>query len=221
MKIKRMNSRLLVAVALAVAGATVLTLAFSGTDEADIQARVADAKATAGDFLKQLGGVMQREMKAGGPVAAMKVCRDVAPAIANDISLKKGWKIARVGTRTRNTLLGLPDAWEQNVLRDFEKRAAQGEKFDTMSYYEVVDEPDGKSLRFMKAIGVAPQCLACHGSTEQIAEPVRAQLQILYPHDRATGYKPGDLRGAVSIRQPLYDRLMPVAAIGTVSNINE
>jgi hypothetical protein len=203
MKLK--NSRLWVALALAIAGTTMVTLAFSGTDEADIQIRVADAKATTADFLKQLGGAMQREMKAGGPFAAMKVCRDVAPKIANDVSLKNGWKVTRVGTRTRNTMLGLPDDWEQGVLKDFEKRAAQGEKFDTMSYYEVVDEPAGKSLRFMKAIGVAPQCLMCHGAPDQIAEPVRAQLQALYPHDRATGYKPGDLRGAVSIKQPLYD----------------
>lgn len=203
MKIK--NSRLWVAVALAVAGATMVTLAISDTNEADVQARVAEAKAVTGDFLKQLGGAMKKEMKAGGPAAAMKVCRDVAPDIANDMSLKHGWKVTRVGTRTRNTMLGLPDVWEQGVLKDFEKRAVQGEKFDTMNYYEVVDEPTGKSLRFMKAIGLAPQCVACHGSAEQIAEPVRAELQSLYPHDRATGYKPGDLRGAVSIKQPLYD----------------
>jgi hypothetical protein len=133
----------------------------------------------------------------------MKVCRDVAPNIANDISLEKGWRVVRVGTRTRNTMLGLPDVWEQGVLREFEQRAAAGEKFDTMTYSEVVEEPDGKSLRFMKAIGVAPQCLVCHGSDEQIAEPVREQLRTLYPHDRAVNYKPGDLRGAVSIKQPL------------------
>jgi hypothetical protein len=203
MKIK--NSRLWVAVALAIAGASMVTLAISDAKEADVQARVAGAKNVTADFLKQLGDAMMREMKAGGPVQAMKVCRDVAPQIADDVSLKNGWKVTRVGTRTRNTMLGLPDAWEQGVLKDFEKRAAQGEKFDSMSYYEVVDEPAGKSLRFMKAIGVAPQCLVCHGSAEQIPETVRAELQTLYPHDRATGYKPGDLRGAVSIKQPLYD----------------
>jgi hypothetical protein len=203
MKLK--TPRLLIAAALAAAGATMVTLAISDTDEADVQARVAEAKTATGDFLKQLGGAMQREMKAGGPAAAMKVCRDVAPDIANDMSLKNGWKVTRVGTRTRNTMLGLPDAWEQGVLNDFEKRAAQGEKYDTMTYYEVVDEPDGKSLRFMKAIGTAPQCLVCHGDPELISDTVREQLQTLYPHDRALGYQPGELRGAVSIRQPLYD----------------
>jgi len=196
---------LLMAATLIAAGVATAVHAASGSGDAEVQARVDAAKAVTGAFIKQLGGTMKAEMKAGGPTAAMKVCRDVAPGIANDISLEKGWKVTRVGTRVRNPMLGLPDVWEQGVLQDFEKRAAQGEKYDAMSYYEIVDEPAGKSLRFMKAIGVAQQCMGCHGSTEQITEPVRAQLDALYPHDRAVGYKPGDLRGAVSIKQPLKD----------------
>ncbi len=179
--------------------------AASATDDADIQARVAAARQTASAFMKQLGGTMKREMQAGGPVAAMKVCREQAPRIANEISLEKGWKVTRVGTRVRNSMLGMPDAWEQRVLKAFEERSAKGEKFHDMTYYEVVEEPAGRSLRFMKAIGVAPQCLVCHGPAEQIAGPVRHQLRVLYPHDRATGYRVGELRGAVSIKQPLDD----------------
>ncbi|HHJ17996.1 MAG TPA: DUF3365 domain-containing protein [Gammaproteobacteria bacterium] len=198
----KMNiSKILVVAALSAAVAA--PAARAAGDDADIQARVAAAKAVTGDFIKQLGGTMKQEMKAGGPTAAMKVCRDKAPEIANRISLEKGWKVTRVGTRVRNPMLGMPDAWEQDVLREFEKRAAQGEAYKTMSYFEVVEEPAGRSLRYMKAIGVAPQCLACHGSAEQIAGPVRNELNALYPHDRAVGYKPGDLRGAVSIKQPL------------------
>ena len=174
-----------IAVALGVASAATVTLAASAEPDPEIQARVGDAKTVTAAFLKQLGGTLQREMQAGGPSAALKVCREVAPDIANDLSLQQGWQVRRVGTRVRNPMLGLPDAWEQGVLRDFERRAAQGEAFDAMTYFEVVEEPAGKSLRFMKAIGVAPQCVVCHG--------------------RAVGYKPGDLRGAVSIRQPLED----------------
>ena len=202
---KMKNPRLLMVAALAVAGVATTVHAASRNGDAGMQTRVDEARAVTGAFLKQLGGTMKAEMQAGGPTAAMKVCRDVAPAIANDVSLEKGWKVTRVGTRVRNPMLGLPDVWEQRVLQDFEKRAAQGEKYDAMSYYEVVEEPAGKSLRFMKAIGVAQQCLGCHGSADQIAEPVRAQLHALYPYDRAVGYKPGDLRGAVSIKQPLND----------------
>ena len=202
---KMTMSQILIAAALASASAVTFTDAAASGADADTQSRVEAARAVTGDFLKQLGGTMMREMKAGGPTAAMQVCRDVAPGIANDISLEKGWKVTRVGTRVRNPMLGLPDAWEQRVLQDFEKRAAQGEKFETMTFYEVVEEPAGKSLRFMKAIGTAPKCLACHGSAEQIAQPIHTQLQSLYPHDRAINYKVGDLRGAVSIKQPIDD----------------
>lgn len=182
-----------------------LPVASAGSEKDEIQGRVEKAKAVTASFLKQLGMTMKREMKAGGPEAAMKVCREVAPSIANERSLATGWKVTRVGTRVRNPLLGMPDAWEQKVLQEFKKRAARGEKYKTMSYYEVVEEPAGKSLRFMKAIGVAPQCLLCHGSDDQLPDQVRTGLDKLYPHDRATGYKAGDLRGAVSIKQPLDD----------------
>lgn len=202
---KMTMSQTLIAAALASASALTFTHAAASGAEADTQSRVEAARAVTGDFLKQLGGTLQKEMQAGGPTAAIKVCQQVAPSIANDISLEKGWKVTRVGTRVRNPMLGLPDAWEQRVLKDFEKRAAQGQKFETMSHYEVVEEPAGKYLRFMKAIGTAPKCLACHGSAEQIPQPIHTQLQSLYPHDRAINYKVGDLRGAVSIKQPLDD----------------
>jgi Protein of unknown function (DUF3365) len=198
-------SRLLMAAALGAGGVLAVAFAASPGGGTDRQARVDAAGATAQAFLKRLGSTMQAEMQSGGPAAAMKVCRDVAPRAANELSLEKGWKVTRVGTRVRNPLLGTPDAWEQGVLAQFEKRAAQGEKFDDMTWSEVVVEPSGKSLRYMKAIAVAPQCLVCHGSAEQIPEAVRAELETLYPHDRAVNYRPGDLRGAVSIKQPLDD----------------
>lgn len=200
---KNQTRNLFIALMLAASGVASITQA-AGVD-ADIQARVDAANTVTGDFLKQLGGTMMREMKAGGPVAAMKVCRDVAPTIANDVSLDKGWKVTRVGTRVRNPMLGMPDVWEQVILKAFEDRAAKGEQFNVMTHYEVVEEPAGKFLRYMKAIGVAPQCVACHGSAEQIAKPVRTRLESLYPHDKAVDYKPGDLRGAVSIKLPLAD----------------
>lgn len=196
-------TRLALLALLGAAGSAVFTPASAA--DAAIEARIAEARAVGADFLKQLGGTMQREMQTGGPAAAMKVCREVAPDIANASSLEHGWKITRVGTRVRNPMLGMPDAWEQGVLQDFERRAAAGESYADMFHAEVVEEPSGRSLRYMKAIGLAPQCVVCHGNADEIAEPVRAVLQGMYPHDRAVGYRPGDLRGALSIRQPLAD----------------
>ena len=50
---------------------------------------------------------------------------------------------------------------------------------------------------------VNPVCLTCHGRPEDLAPEVRARLQALYPRDQATGYRLGDVRGAVSVKVPI------------------
>lgn len=154
-------------------------------------------------FLTQLGGELKKEMAANGPEAAVKVCKTIAPAIASDLSSKHGWKVARVSLKPRNPMIGTPDVWEQKVLAEFDRRAAAGEKADAMEFFEVVDEPQGKAFRYMKAVGVQPVCLTCHGPKEQLGEAVKARLGADYPHDRATGYSVGQIRGAVTVKRPL------------------
>jgi len=111
-------------------------------------------------------------------------------------------------------MLGMPDDWERNVLTDFEARAAKGEKYPDMAFGEVVEFGGSKHYRFMKAIPMQEACLSCHGSAEQIPAGVKAKLASTYPHDLATGYKPGELRGAVSIIQPLDIPLVASEAAG-------
>jgi hypothetical protein len=55
----------------------------------------------------------------------------------------------------------------------------------------------------MKALPVQPLCVNCHGSADKIPADVKARLAAQYPHDRATGYGPGQVRGAISIKRPL------------------
>ena len=68
---------------------------------------------------------------------------------------------------------------------------------------EVVTTGGKKQFRYMKAIAIPPDapCLLCHGSA--IDPAVSARLKELYPKDQATGYKQGDLRGAITITQPM------------------
>lgn len=164
-----------------------------------------EAMETSNAFLQQLAGTMKKEMKANGPVSAIKVCTEMSPTIAGQISREKGWKVTRVGTRVRNPMLASPDVWEQEVLAKFQERLDKGESLKNMAYSEWVEEPNGKYFRFMKAIGVKPVCLNCHGSESNIPDAVKNILHERYPHDQAVGYKAGDLRGAVSIKQSAAD----------------
>lgn len=169
----------------------------------EMTAREQAARAAATAFVQELGGALQREIKQGGPENAILVCRDLAPKIAGEISRANGWQVTRVGTRVRNPMLGMPDDWESGVLRDFEARAAAGEAYAKMDHSEVVEIGGAEHFRFMKAIPAQDACLTCHGPAKRIDAGVKARLENAYPHDRATGYQAGDLRGAISIIQPL------------------
>ena len=175
-------------------------IAYAGDAASD---REAAAKKAVAGLGQDLLAALQKEMASGGPAGAVGVCSDLAPSIAGRISRETGWRVTRVSSKVRNPLLGMPDAWEQKVLQDFQARAAKGEDIDKMSYSEVVTEPDGKFYRFMKAVAIKQPCLACHGTEGQIAPPVLAILKERYPHDAATGYKLGDLRGAISVKAPI------------------
>ncbi|MDP1948433.1 MAG: DUF3365 domain-containing protein [Nitrospirota bacterium] len=190
-------------VLVALAGAAAVFALSSSLVQAEVIEREKIASEVAASFLNELGAAMKREMTKGGPIEASNVCAELAPEIAGRLSREHGWRVTRVGTRVRNPLLGMPDAWEQKVLAEFAERAANGETFTGMAHSEVVTEPGGRYYRFMKPIAVQPQCLLCHGSREHIPEELRTVLSSHYPFDAATGYKAGELRGAVSIKQPL------------------
>jgi uncharacterized protein DUF3365 len=161
-----------------------------------------DSRNIVKEMASTLGSALQKEMTANGPAAAIKVCKDLAPAITSDLSRKTGQRVTRVSLKTRNPLLGSPDAWEQKVLADFALRSEK-ENPANIEFAEIVTEPQGKFMRYMKAIPTQEVCLKCHGPLETIAPQVKEQLNTAYPNDKATGYAINQLRGAFSIKKAL------------------
>ena len=162
-----------------------------------------ESRTLATALMQQLGAALKKEMAAGGPDAAIKVCTQIAPELATKFSLENGWRVTRVSLKTRNPLLGTPDIWEQQALQEFDVRVAKGDAPDKLEYSETVTEPSGRYFRYVKALPVQPLCLACHGAVEQISASVNATLKQHYPHDRAVGYLTGQIRGAISIKRPI------------------
>jgi len=181
----------------------------------DLEKRKQAAVQASKTLVTELGGVLKKQIKTAGPAAAINVCRERAPSITGRISNANGWKMTRVSLRYRNALLGMPDAWEKSVLQDFEKRQQAGEDLKTMAYSAVVTDAAGdRYFRFMKALPTGDVCLTCHGSKASIPAPVQAKLDQLYPMDQATGFAKGELRGAISIKQPLSVPLVNKATGG-------
>lgn len=165
------------------------------------QAVLEEATGIANRLGAELTARLQAAMAAGGPVAAVEVCQDEAPAIASRLSRETGWQVHRVGTRVRNPYSGQPDAWEQFALQELERRVRAAEAPERLVIATTVTEPQGEAYRYVRAIVTGPLCLACHGAREQQSEELQAALAQAYPHDAATGYALGELRGAFSLRR--------------------
>ncbi len=151
------------------------------------------ARAEVKELAANLKAVLRQAVKDGGLVHAMAVCNAKAPGIAARLSLEKGWHVGRTSLKVRNNANSY-DAWEKVVMEEFESRNAAGEDPSTMEYSAIIEKDGHRQFRYMKAIPTAGVCLACHG--EHISKPIQKELQKLYPQDKATGFKKGDIRGA-------------------------
>ncbi len=162
-----------------------------------------EAKALVREFANQLQSELKSALEANGPVQAIAVCKERAPAIAAELSESSGWEIGRTSLKVRNAALNSPDDWETRVLQTFEERRAAGEPVDRLSFAETIQGEEGRVFRFMKAIPTQELCLACHG--DQISEPVLKALAEHYPQDQARGFKIGEIRGAFTLAKPLVE----------------
>jgi hypothetical protein len=158
---------------------------------------VAEAQALAIEFIGQLKPQLKEAMATGGPGKAIEVCASVAPAIADSLTASSGWTVKRVSLNARNASRATPDAWERQVLEQFDLRQVAGEAPADLHYSQEVNG----QFRYLQAQGVDTICLTCHG--QALTALVSDTLQQYYPDDRATGYSLGQVRGAISVSKSL------------------
>ncbi|MBL8343233.1 MAG: DUF3365 domain-containing protein [Rubrivivax sp.] len=173
------------------------------TGEEPPRAALEDARKASTELVNGVRGELLKAIEVSGPLRALVVCKYTVPEIASAVSRKYGARVTRVSLTPRNPSLGWGDAWEQRVMMSFDERVARGEKPDAMEHYEVVAEPSGRFLRYMRVLPMVPVCMACHGPRETISESIRSQLAHDYPHDKAVNVPVGKVRGAVTYKKPL------------------
>jgi len=169
---------------------------------AEVEAARGRADAAAERLTTTLMARLTAALGEGGPTAAVDVCSQVAQEVTRSVGEGEGLMLRRTALRTRNPA-NAPADWERAWLEraDAAVRAGQAPQ----PTYEVVTPAAGRAeLRHLRPIlfpgGV---CSTCHGSAEEIPAEVRTLLRARYPEDAATGFRPGDLRGAISVRVPL------------------
>ncbi len=194
--------RALVRGALAAALVALLAAGAEKIPDPAVAKAVARAREAAEGLVGHLKGLLGEELAAGGFERAVAVCSEKALAETKAFAERQGISVRRVTTRTRNPA-NKPDEFERRVLGVFERMRRAGAVMS--DYYEVVETGGRKELRYLKPLLVQGMCLTCHGPKEKIPVEVAKILAQRYPDDRATGYRAGELRGAVSVRVPLED----------------
>jgi hypothetical protein len=151
----------------------------------------------------RLGGELKAELgralKAGGPVAAIDVCRSRAPEIAARLSAESGAVVGRTALRVRNPA-NAPDELQRAVLEQFRTELASGRFEGPLEAAFEINRGGRVERRYMRAIPTEPVCLSCHGAS--LAPDIAAAITQAYPSDTAVGFEPGQLRGAFSVTWP-------------------
>ena len=136
---------------------------------------------------------LQQALKSGlakDPAEAVSACRIEAPKIAGQLS-RDGVVVGRTSHRLRNPANASPD-WVTPVLEGYIESTGNRAP-------QVVNLP-GDRVGYVEPIVTKALCLTCHG--EALAPPLASRIGSLYPEDRATGFREGDLRGVFWVEYP-------------------
>ncbi len=164
----------------------------------EVEAGVRLSADAANRFQAQLLAALEQAMAKGGVEGAVAVCARQAPAIAGAVSAQSGATVRRTALRTRNPK-AQPDPFERAVLGRW-LGAPVDAAGKPQAYHAILTGPDGhETLRYMRAIPLRGQCLACHGDPAEMSDALRQAIARRYPADRAVGFAEGELRGAFSV----------------------
>lgn len=155
---------------------------------------------TAAKNLQQrLGKVLTSTIRSDGHIAAIDVCNEQAPEIANALSEELGLTVGRTALKVRNPD-NAPNAKQKQVLKAFESLWERTKEKPPSATYT---DANGREV-WMKAIVMQPQCAACHGTA--VTPEVRQAISEHYPEDEATGFDVGNIRGAFVVRSNNPDK---------------
>ncbi len=165
------------------------------SSEEEVATIIETGKTASGKLLNSLGGNLKKQLKANGPVGAVKFCSENAYELTQQVSdsFGQGVEIKRISLKERNPG-NKPEGDEQVILESMQTLQDKG---IILPEY-MLERADADTYKFYKPLLINKGvCLKCHGS--YIDENVASELKKMYPHDKATGYVQGDLRGAIVV----------------------
>lgn len=147
--------------------------------------------AIATEMQQTLGATVKHAVEDSGVAYALNYCNLHALSLTDSLSAKYGVNLKRISHKARNPANQASDA-ELQVIQKFQAAIKNGE----VAAPVVSEEKNGYTF-FAPILLQAPLCLKCHGEPEkEIASEDFILINMLYPNDKATGFKLNELRGS-------------------------
>ncbi len=154
-----------------------------------------EAKALAHDLKSSLMKNLSEKVAKEGAVKAISFCHEnvkpIAKSAAKDRALK--FDFGRTSHKIRNET-NAPQAWADVYLKEFQGKFKGDIKKDF-----IIHKLENSKRVYLEPLYVQAQCLTCHG--ESVAPEIKMKLAEIYPNDKATGFKLGEFRGFIWIKE--------------------
>lgn len=157
---------------------------------------LSDAQKLSGELKTNLQKQLQVKIAKDGIIGAIPFCHanvgSIAKSAAGEEMIKK-YEFGRTSHLIRNSK-NKPAPWMEKYLTDFKGKT----KEQIQQPYLIHTLDSGKRV-YLEPLFVGPLCLQCHG--DRVAPEVKDQISKLYPQDQATGFKLGEFRGFVWVKE--------------------
>jgi len=154
-----------------------------------------EAQALATDLKISLMKNLSEKIAKDGPVEAVPFChanvKPIAKGSAKDRISK--FEFGRTSHKVRN-IENTPQPWATEYLKEFE-----GTKKGDIKKTSIIHKLENGKRVYLEPLYVEAKCLLCHG--ENVSKNVNDKIQKLYPQDKATGFKLGEFRGFVWVKE--------------------
>lgn len=154
-----------------------------------------EAKSLASDLRMSLMQNLSEKISKEGVEQAVPFCHANVKAIAKGAAKDRieKFEFGRTSHKVRNAANN-PQPWADNYLKEF----AGSKKGEIKKDYILHKLENGKRV-YLEPLYVEAKCLLCHG--ENVASTVSAKIKELYPNDKATGFKLGEFRGFIWVKE--------------------
>jgi hypothetical protein len=142
---------------------------------------------------------LHKAIRTGGTANAVSFCSNRAMEITDSVSKAQMVMIRRIAMKNRNPHNSMSEN-EGNLYKSYVVQYINGEQMQpTVSW-----DKEGRPV-YYQPIFTGQLCLTCHGKPgTEILPDVAEKLAQIYPDDKATGFKLGEIRGMWSITFPEY-----------------